>query len=158
MLFEQYGMTASFQEATRVAQTPGFALWRPQTVARLALLENRSRDGWLAPQGSLTLWPHAGRPLRGVLRFRVSLPPGFPARTLTLGDREVRIRPGSSLPVAFCVDSAQAWTITFHTHYSFLPDFRRVGVRQTMPRFGRRALRLTDRFLKPPQVASRPCR
>jgi hypothetical protein len=135
VLFEQYGMTATFQEATRVALTPSFALWRPRTIARLALLENRSSDGWLATQGSLALWPRNSKPLRGVVRFTVSLPRGAKPQKLTFGHRTATIRGGTKRHFAFCVDSTQRWKISFHAPGSFLPDFRRVSVLSTMPRF-----------------------
>jgi hypothetical protein len=136
VLFEQYGVLASFQDARLVASTPSFALWKPRTVVRFRSLETgRFQDGWLAPGGSLTLWPHAGRRLRGVLRFRVSLPAGFKPSTLTFGGKQVTIRPGTSRRLAICVDSAHPRRIFFHANWTLLPDLRPVSVRQTAPRF-----------------------
>jgi hypothetical protein len=135
ILFEQYGETVLFQDATRVAATPSFALWRPRRTARLALLEDRYDDGWLAASGSLALWPRDGKPLRGVLRLTVSLPVGSKPQRLSFGSRNATIRGGTRRSFAFCVDSARRWRISFHAPGSALPDFRRVSVLQTAPRF-----------------------
>lgn len=135
VLFEQYSRTASFQNATRVAATGSFALWRPHTVTRLALLEDRFQDGWLAPSGSLALWPRDGKPLRGVVRFTVSLPPGSKPQRLTFGNEKTTISAGTPHNFAFCVASTQRWRISFHAVGSMLSDFRRVSVLQTTPRF-----------------------
>ena len=136
ILFEQYGVTASFQDARLVASTASFALWKPRTVVRFRSLETgRFHDGWLGPGGSLTLWPLAGRRVKGVLRFRVSLPAGFAPSTLTFGRRRLTIHPGTSRRLAFCVDSTQPRRIFFHATWTFLPDLRPVSVRQTAPRF-----------------------
>ena len=136
ILFERYGVSASFQDARLVAATPSFALWTPRTVVRFRTLETgRFQDGWLGPGGSLTLWPRPGSRLRGILSFRVSLPEGFKASTLSFGAKRLTIRPGTSRRLAFCVDSKQARRIFFHAGWTLLHDLRPVSVLQTAPRF-----------------------
>lgn len=140
ILFEQYGVSASFRDARLVAATPSFALWKPKTVVRLRMIETgKYQDGWLGPRGYLALWPEDGKPLKGVLRFTVSLPDGFKPTKLTFGRVETTIRPSTTRHFSYCVDSAQPWRIFFQATRSFLPDLRTVSVRQTTPRFIRGA-------------------
>jgi hypothetical protein len=138
ILFERYGTTATFQDARLVASTPSFALWQPRATARLAMLQSgRYQDGWLATGGYLAFWPKAGKRLRGTVSFTVSLPAAFKATELTFGDRTTRLRPGTSTRLSYCVDTAREWKVLFHGGGAFLPDFRRVSVRETAPRFTR---------------------
>ena len=136
ILFEQYGVSASFRNARLIAATSSFALWKPKSVVRLRMLETgKYQDGWLGPRGYLALWPQDGKRLKGVVRFTVSLPDGFKPRRLSFGLQEATIRPGTTRRFAFCLDSAQPWRIWFEAGRSFLPDLRPVSVRQTAPRF-----------------------
>jgi Dolichyl-phosphate-mannose-protein mannosyltransferase len=136
ILFEQYGVSASFRNARLIAATPSFALWKPKTVVRFRMLETgKYQDGWLDSRGYLALWPPQGERLKGVLRFTVSLPDGFKPTRLSFGRKEATIRPGTTRRFSYCVDSAQPWRIYFEAGRSFLPDLRTVSVRQTTPRF-----------------------
>jgi Dolichyl-phosphate-mannose-protein mannosyltransferase len=136
ILFEQYGVSASFRNARLIAATSSFALWKPKTIVRLRMIETgKYQDGWLGPGGYLAFWPQDGQRLKGVVRFTVSLPDGFKPRRLRFGRQEATIRPGTTRRFAFCVDSAQPWRIYFEAGRSFLPDLRPVSVRQTTPRF-----------------------
>ncbi len=136
ILFEQYGVSASFSNARLIAATPSFALWRPNTVVRLRMLETgKYHDGWLSPGGYLALWPQKRERLKGVVRFTVSLPDGFKPSTLTFGGKRTTIRAGTTRRLAFCIDSAHPRHIFFHATWTFLPDLRPVSVRQTTPRF-----------------------
>ena len=140
ILFEQFGATARFQQATLVGETSSFALWKPKGVARLGLLETgRYHDGWLGASGAVTLWPKPGKRLRGELTFVVTLPFGFKPTTLTFGGRRATIRPGAATRFRFCIDVNGPWKSTFKGGPRFLPDFRLVSVKQTTPRFAERA-------------------
>ena len=136
ILFERYGVSASFSDGRLIAATPSFALWKPNTVVRLRMLETgKYHDGWLSPAGYLALWPQKGERLKGVVRFTVSLPEGFKPSTLTFGGKRTTIRAGTTRGLAFCIDSAHPRRIFFHATWTFLPDLRPVSVRQTTPRF-----------------------
>ena len=140
VLFEQYGMSAVFQDATRIEQTPSFALWQPHRAARLAMLEaGRYFDGWLAPTGRITIWPRPGeRRVEGKLTFTVLLPVGFKPTRVSIGRLETTVRPGEHRRVSVCVDSTGPWHLDFAARkWSSLPGFRFVSVKQTAPRFTR---------------------
>jgi hypothetical protein len=140
VLWNQHGATAEFQGGRLVASTDSFALWKPSGVARLSLLETgRYRDGLLAGSGYLALWPRPGGRLRGRVSFTVTLPRMFKPAKLTIDSRTVSLRPAESKRFSFCIDTSHEWKVAYHGSVTFLPDFRQVSVRQTVPRLTRDA-------------------
>jgi hypothetical protein len=140
LLFEEFGASATFDDAVLVRRAGSFALWRAAGSPRLRLLaDGRSYDGWLARAGRITVWPDADGRTRGVVSFTVSLP----RRTaqpvdVTFGKVRYTIEPGARTTLRYHVNRRGPWTLRFHAAGgTFTEDLRAVSVRATRPTFVR---------------------
>ncbi len=138
MLFEKFGMTATFDNARLVAETKRFSLWKPDAhaIPRLRFLERgRYDDGWLASLGRLTVYAPKGAYLHGIVTMTLSgLSQGAPV-PFTIAGRSISVKPGERIPLRFCVRSRGPWAISFSGRPQFLPDLRAVTIHSTRPRF-----------------------
>lgn len=139
VLFEDFGATARFANATLVARAGSFSLWSAEGAPRLELLEEgRYSDGWLGRSGSLTVWPDASGHTGGTLRFELSLPPGAEAVDIRFGKARYRVEPGHSTDVTTTVDSNGPLTLPFTAARTrWLSDLRVVSVFSSEPTFSR---------------------
>ncbi|HEY0417282.1 MAG TPA: hypothetical protein VGC78_12940 [Gaiellaceae bacterium] len=131
-LFDDYGTTALFANATRVARRSNFTLWTARGTPRLrALIEGRFSDGWLTDKGRIRAWGDPGdRSVR--VAFVLSLPPDLTVGPkLGLGPASVVVAPGRSVAVT-CVFGTSHVDIPFSTNRFVLREgttFRRLSVR-----------------------------
>src|SRR5439155_22201434 len=140
LLFEEFGTSATFDDATLVRRTGSFALWRAAGTPRLRLLEDgRYFDGWLARGGRLTVWPDASGRAHGVVSFAISLPSGAAQPVdITFGRARYTIEPGARTTLRYHVNQRGPWTLKFRSvGGSFRPDLRAVSVKSTRPHFVR---------------------
>ncbi len=105
VLVEEYESVGILDDARLLERAPSASLWLPRGEARLAgLLVGRLLDGTASSGTTLTIWPRADVPRRGLAAFTLSLPAGEAAGTVVdvtapAYDRTVRLRPGSSVDV-----------------------------------------------------------
>jgi len=139
VLFQGFGATARFANATLVARAGSFSLWSAAGAPRLALLEQgRYSDSWLARNGRLTVWPDASGHTRGLLRFTLSLPSTAQAVTVRFGKAHYQVRPGRLTAITYTVDARGPLSLAFSSDQgSRLPDLRAVSVLSTPPTFTR---------------------
>jgi hypothetical protein len=143
ILFESYGATAQFENASLIASFKTFQLLSAEGAPRLSLLEQgRYSDGWLAPSGRLTIWPDASGRTRGTVRFSLLLPPSAQAERISFGRTVYDLEPGARTDVTLSVDVRGPWSLPFSSATTVrLPDLRRVSVRSTPPVFRRKGAR-----------------
>lgn len=143
ILFESYGATAQFANASLIASFKTFHLLSAEGAPRLSLLEQgRYADGWLAPSGRLTIWPDASGRTRGTVRFSLVLPPRAHAERIRFGRVVYAVEPGARTDVKLSVDVAGRWSLPFSSASRVrLADLRRVSVRSTPPVFHRSGAR-----------------
>jgi hypothetical protein len=127
---------AEFRNATRVADTPTFDLWRADGTPQLAVLvAGRFFDGWLANDGWLEVRAVEG----GTLHLPVTLPKDAPKVRLRFSGSEQRtvvLEPGEQRTLAFDVPAHAVWRVDFESNSgAYLPDFRHVSVRSGTPTF-----------------------
>ncbi len=136
ILIPRFAVYADFRNATRVAQTPTFDLWRADGTPQLELLvAGRYFDGWLANEGWIEVRPeHAG-----TLVLPLTLPKEAPTLRLRFTGAETRtveLEPGTSRRVTFEIPAGGVWRVEYESDVaSFLPDFRRVSVEVGTPTF-----------------------
>ncbi|MDP8911292.1 MAG: hypothetical protein M3M94_04430 [Actinomycetota bacterium] len=144
LLVHEHAVNVALGGARRVARGRGFVLWRPVGTPRLSFVTNgRYRDGWLAREGEISVWPDATKRAQGTVSFALSLPRGAPRTSVRLEApgiiRTLRLTPGSSRNVRIGLASRSRWTLRFRTTGgTFLPDGRAVSVKATRPSFDRR--------------------
>lgn len=135
------GSTVRFRRGRVLAEHGSFTLFQPSGPAQLALYASgRGSDGWLAPTGSITLWPTAGGTLAGRLSMTLKAPPERAAPIVGVkapGARELRLRlaPGAPTKLSVSVCSSGPWSLSFAADRYLLVDGRFVSVRATVPRF-----------------------
>jgi hypothetical protein len=140
VLFQDFGATAVFANATRLSRTGSFSVWRAVGSApRLALLEEgRYSDGWLARGGRLTVWPDGTGRTRGMLRFTLRLPRTAQALTVRFGKTNYRVEPGRVTRVAYTVDAKGPFSLAFSApRGTWLSDGRAVSALSSRPSFAR---------------------
>lgn len=136
LLVDEYAATVRLRGATIAATAPYHTLWRPQGRPRLALYApGRYRDGWLAGEGNVMLWPEPGHSgLAGRLEVVLTAPRrAGPALTVRFQPSEgepvaVRLRPGDPTPVALPVCSQGPWRTSFAAPVTGLDARRFVSV------------------------------
>ncbi|MDX6426937.1 MAG: hypothetical protein QOD52_2342 [Gaiellaceae bacterium] len=143
ILFESYGATAQFKNASLIASFKTFRLLSADGAPRLSLLEQgRYSDGWLAPSGRLTIWPDASGRTRGTVRFSLVLPSSAQAQRISFGRTVYDVEPGARTDVTLSVDVPGRWSLPFSSASRVrLPDLRRVSVGSTRPVFRRSGAR-----------------
>ena len=139
ILIPRYSVFATFRNATRVAKTPTFDLWRADGTPQLAVLvAGRFFDGWLANDGWLEVRARTG----GTLRLPVTLPENAPKLRLRFTGSERRtvvLEPGERRTLAFDVPAGAVWRVDFESNSgAYLPDFRHVSVHTGTPTFSGR--------------------
>ena len=136
LLVDAFGSTMRFRGADEVARSGAYRLLRPAGQPRLALyVRGRYYDGWLAPGGSIQLFPDApGEGLAGRLSFRVTAPPKAPGE-LALEGQTVRLAAGTSRVVTIRVCAPGSWTTDFEGPPTASFDGRFVSVRTSEPVF-----------------------
>ncbi len=142
VLVQDYGATATFQDARLVASAGTYRLWSASAgTPRLGLLESgRYFDGWLARSGRLTVWPDATGRVRGTLSFALSLPASAQAVRVRFGKASYVVEPGRTTAVTYTLDARGPWSLAFSAAGgSWLQDLRAVSVRSTPPVFARAA-------------------
>ncbi|HEY3182942.1 MAG TPA: hypothetical protein VGJ77_08915 [Gaiellaceae bacterium] len=140
VLFQEFGVTAQFEDADLVERAGTLALWRPLGPARLHLLaDGRYWDGWLARGGSVAVWPDESGRARGVVSFTISLPRTAPAPVeIRLGRVQYTIEPGAHTRLRYRIDRRGPWQLRFKSlGGTFRPDLRPVSVKMSEPRFVR---------------------
>jgi hypothetical protein len=97
-LFDRGGTQATFAGTSLVAKRGPYELRHATSTPRFRLLvENRTRDGWLAPAARLQAWGTAPGPR---VRFTLSLPAAASRPvTLWLGLRRFTVAPGERIPM-----------------------------------------------------------
>ena len=137
LLFQDYGVTAVLRDAVRVAQYSSFTLWRPTGAPHMGMLETgRYWDGWLAPRGTLEIWP-TGRD-GGTVSFTLSVPRSMRGSVaMRFGGRTIRIAPGRPRTERIRVGGSGPSSIAFvnRSQDRVLKDERFVSVRSTSPIF-----------------------
>ena len=136
ILIPRYSVFATFRNATRVAKTPTFDLWRADGTPQLAVLvAGRFFDGWLANDGWLEVRAKTG----GTLRLPVTLPANAPKLRVRFTGSERRtvvVEPGEKRTLAFDVPAGAVWRVDFESNSgAYLPDFRHVSVHSGTPTF-----------------------
>jgi hypothetical protein len=142
LLVDNYGSTVRLRGARLLEAGPTAELWVPAGRPRLALYATgRWHDGWLAPGGTVRVWPEAaGRGLAGRLSIRLTDPPDGTAGRVTFrlpGGRtlSVHMAPGSRRRVTIPVCSSGSWRATYESTIRRLVSLRLVSVRATAPVF-----------------------
>jgi hypothetical protein len=138
VLFQEFGVTAQFEDAELLERAGTLALWRPLGAAQLHLLaDGRYWDGWLARGGSVAVWPDETGRARGVVSFVISLPRTAPAPVeVRFGRVQYTIDPGGHTTLRYRIDARGPWKLRFKsTGGTFRPDLRPVSVKMTEPRF-----------------------
>lgn len=134
VLLDDYGTTAVLADATPIAHSTNFTLWRPRGAARLrTLIEGRFYDSFLADKGSIRVWPQ--RVGAGVeATFRLSLPASWPkTSSIDLGGKTVVLRPGGAVAVA-CGSATGPLHVRFSSQtvvLSYSAFFRRLAAKLT---------------------------
>jgi hypothetical protein len=136
LLVDSFGMTTQFRDAREVGKTRLYRLLAPSPRPRLALyMPGRYYDGWLSPNGALSLWPE--RP--GVVELGLTLPPGGDPVLVRFdhpaGSSTVSVRPGERTSVSLPVCSTRDWTAEFSAPFTGSIGTRFVSVRSTEPVF-----------------------
>jgi hypothetical protein len=99
------GAQIQLSGAEPIVRDANWALWRPGRLFRFSsITDGLYYDGWLAADGWTTVWPRANGSLRGLVRYRLSLPPSlrFTESVTFLTShfrRTVRILPGKNTVV-----------------------------------------------------------
>jgi hypothetical protein len=140
LLFQEFGVSAQFDDAELVERAGTLALWRPLGEARLHLLaDGRYWDGWLARGGSVAVWPDESGRTRGVVSFTISLPQTAATPVeIRLGRVRYTVEPGAHTTLRYRIDRRGPWKLRFKSiGGSFGPDLRPVSVKMTEPRFVR---------------------
>jgi hypothetical protein len=140
LLFQEFGVSAQFDDAELVERAGTLALWRPLGTTRLHLLaDGRYWDGWLARGGSVAVWPDGSGRTRGVVSFTISLPQTAAAPVeIRLGRVQYTVEPGAHTTLRYRIDRRGPWKLRFKSiGGSFRPDLRPVSVKMTEPRFVR---------------------
>lgn len=137
ILFGGNAVSATLTGATPVARRSRFTLWMPVGIPRVRILEiNRYWDGWLAWDGSITVWPNDAGRARGTLSLSLSLPLRARPVQIAFGGRRLTIEPGERRALRWRVDGIGPQTLSFRTSGGTIAaDFRPVSVRSTMPIF-----------------------
>jgi len=141
ILAQTYASTVELTGAREVAHTAQFSLWKPEGTPRLRMLAaGRYGDGWLSGTGGIGLWPRQGERLHGRLELTLTLPTGMRASTLVFRgrgvDRTVQLVPGRSTLFQLPVNSAGAWSVSFHSPLVANVDgLRTVSAKASVPRF-----------------------
>ncbi|HET9675554.1 MAG TPA: hypothetical protein VFP31_12255 [Gaiellaceae bacterium] len=139
ILIPRYSVFARFRNATRVAATPTFDLWRADGTPQLdVLVAGRFYDGWLANDG----WIEVRSTTGGTLRLPVTLPENAPKLRVRFTGSERRtvvLEPGEKRTLAFDVPAGAVWRVDFDSNSgAYLPDFRHVSVHSGTPTFSGR--------------------
>lgn len=143
LLIEELATSFRLSGAKLIRRDVSSSLWRPAGMPRVTLMaSNRYFDGWLGSSSKVTVWPDASGQARGILRLRLSLPPGserMPLRLHAVGvRRQVVVGPGTPVDVALRVDSDRPWTLRIDAkRLRFLSDGRDASVRASVPSFVR---------------------
>lgn len=139
ILFQAYGATARFANASVVAGFDTFRLLSAEGAPRLSMLElGRYADGWLAPTGRLTVWPDASGRTRGTLGFALALPAGAQPLAIRFGAHKYLVEPGKETQVMLKEDVRGPWSLAFSSPGGqILSDLRQVGVESSVPFFTR---------------------
>jgi hypothetical protein len=137
LLWQGAAASATFSGVSLAASEKTFDLWRPRGVPRLRVLETgRYRDGWLAWNGRITVWPDASGFTHGTVLFTLSLPPGKTPVEFRIAGRHEQVRPGQRMTLHLKVDGAGPVTLPFTTiGGSVGRGLRPLSVRSTMPGF-----------------------
>ena len=103
-VFDRDGTQAQFLNATKVAASGPFTLYRADQPPRFRLLvEWQSQAGWIGTPARLRAWPTPTEHGHPRVRFVLSLPSTAPiAARVRLGDQKFVVHPGQQVPVA-CV-------------------------------------------------------
>ncbi len=140
LAIQTYASTIELRNAVRIRHELVFDLYRPAGTPRLRLLAaGRFADGWLAPDGAITLWSERG----GMLRLKLSLPIGAQPTRLRLTApgfmRRVVVRPGGAIAVVVPVRGGGSFSVRFHSaRHGYLTDDRAVSVLSAPPIFAER--------------------
>jgi hypothetical protein len=141
MLVDAYGATIRFRGAREVARTRLYRLLQPAGRPRLALYApGRYFDGWLAPGGSVRVWPATPvGSVTGRLSFSLSLPSSRDPVVVRLrhpgGRQVVSVRPGAPTSVTLSACSQGPWQVHFSAPFTGSIGPRFVSVRSTEPVF-----------------------
>ncbi|HSC93303.1 MAG TPA: hypothetical protein VLB86_16740 [Gaiellaceae bacterium] len=140
MLVQTWGSYALWDGVRRVGRAQSLDLLAPVGTPRLRLLAaGLYEDGWLRRNGSILVWPRAGRPYHARLRLRLAMPADSQRVTLQLrapGYRQdVTLEPGERRTVDVPVRAdRKAWVLDFATDGpGWLGDHRSVSVRAEPP-------------------------
>ena len=105
LLVSDYASQAELQDAHRLLHGLTSDLWQPHAEARFELMSKGLYfDGWLAPDGTTTVWPSPNGHLRGTLEIELTLPSDVRSERINVKtpwsvDR-VRLTPGHSSKVS----------------------------------------------------------
>lgn len=143
LLADEFSTTVRFRNARVVARSRTMTLVQPRGVAQLSILwPGRFFDGFLAPGGSVIVWPdRAGARLAGWLTFRAAGPAADGANDLHLhviGGREtvVHLPRGRDVAVRLAVcASGRPWQVAFSARPLGFADIRMIAARATEPVF-----------------------
>lgn len=143
VLFQGFGATVRFQNATVVAHAMTWSLWdASQGAPQLSLLEDgRFFDGWLSNEGRLTVWPDASGRVRGTLHFALTLPrTRREGVTIRFGKNSYHVLPGRVTAVEYAIDKRGPFSLAFSAKLGhWMQDLRHVSVESTAPVFLRAA-------------------
>ena len=133
ILFHNYGATAVFANAQKIASNVSFTLLRPKGLPRLRLLiEDRFFDHWLGQEGRIRVWPHT-RGAAGRISFRLSLPRRWRRAVprIRIGGATIAPRPGHDATVS-CTSKRGPLDMKFTSKHGWVAtDFRELSVRMT---------------------------
>ena len=141
LLVDQHVVTARFRGMRHVASAPGYHLYAPAGIPRLALVfAGRHHDGWLGGQGSVTLWPRPGRErVSGMFYVDLIAPPGSEGAPIEFGlpdgPFKLRVRSDAPIRVRLPVCSNGPAAIPFRAQVTGYVGSRPVSVRSSGFRF-----------------------
>jgi hypothetical protein len=145
LLLQTWGTHAELAGAERVDATHAFELFRHSGAARFSLLApGFYRDGWVARNAAVTVWPDASGRVEGTLTLRLSLPPEAKRTRLDLRGpglrRAVAVEPGGKQLVELPVSRRGPWTLELRARdFGWLGSTRQVSVYADEPPAFRRS-------------------
>lgn len=144
LLVDGTGAIVELEGARPVARADTFTLWRPGADPRVSMLAvGRYDDGWLAPEGSIRLFPDGSGRTAGVLRLDLeSLPRhfGLTGRVRLFGPgvgRLVTLAPGTTRRLRIAVDVAGPFELRWLTSGGVFSGGRVVAAGASRPVFER---------------------